>query len=149
MDDAQRELYRDILVEHSQAPQNRGQPPHFDSCLTQRNPDTGDAVTVWVGFNDGACIDSIRWEAQGSSLLTASCSLMSELLARKPRDEALSLIHHFIAMLTTPEAPDPHTTLGDAAALAGIRHLPARVRCASLPWRTAEAALNVSPQNTC
>jgi nitrogen fixation NifU-like protein len=31
------------------------------------------------------------------------------------------------------------------AALAGVREYPSRIRCATLPWRTLEAALLANP----
>ncbi len=140
MDSAHQELYREIFLEHSQAPRNRGEPEAFEARAHHRDPETGDEVTVWLSTSDAA-LSGIRWEAQGSSVLAASCSLMSEHLAGKTPAEALSAIAAFIAMLTGSEECSDWDALGEAAALSGISHLPARVRCASLPWRTAEAAI--------
>ncbi|MEY3481193.1 MAG: hypothetical protein RIQ71_1968, partial [Verrucomicrobiota bacterium] len=44
-------------------------------------------------------------------------------------------------MLLGPEA-EPSSELGDLAALSGVRRFPARIKCAMLPWRTLEAALD-------
>lgn len=140
MDAAQQALYREVFLDHSHAPRNRGRPESGEPTARHRDPETGDEVAVWLALESGR-VGAIRWEAQGSSVLAASCSLMSEHLTGRTPGEALSAIGAFIAMLTGTEEPADWEALGEAAALSGIRHLPARVRCAALPWRTAEVAL--------
>ena len=57
-------------------------------------------------------------------------------------DEARALLHEFLAMVTDENAaPDPEA-LGKLAVFAGVREFPVRVKCASLAWRTLEAALD-------
>jgi nitrogen fixation NifU-like protein len=50
-------------------------------------------------------------------------------------------------MLLGPDAPVP-AALGDLVALSGVRQFPARIKCAMLPWRTLEAALDGSASVT-
>lgn len=140
MDTSQQEIYREILIEHSQSPRNRGEPVHYSATVTHKDPESGDIVTLWL-LIEGDVIQSLHWQAQGSSVLTASCSILCENLERKSPAEAQQFITLFVEMLTQQKDPDNWDTLGDAAALSGIRHLPARVRCAVLPWRTAESLL--------
>jgi len=35
---------------------------------------------------------------------------------------------------------------GDLAALGGVREYPSRIRCATLPWQTLQAALDATPE---
>lgn len=141
MDDALRDLYREILTSHSRVPQGRGRPATWDVEAHHRDPETADEVRVWIQVQQDR-LAAIGWEAQGSGVLQASCSLLCSHLAGRSVDDARAAIHAFTAMLTSADENPDWDALGEAAALSGIRHFPARVRCAALPWRTTEAALN-------
>lgn len=142
MNGALQEYYREIVIDHSQRPRNRGEPRHFAAKSQHQDPDTGDSVTVWLLGSTAQC-DTLYWEASGSSILLASCSLMSESLKEQPVDIALQRVRDFTTMLTSEAPPESWDLLGEAVALSGIRHLPARVQCATLPWRTAKEAIRM------
>ena len=140
------ELYRDIILDHCESPRNRGEPANYSNCLTRKDPETGDEVTLWLLYHR-AHVSEIAWEAKGSNLLLASCSIMSETLTGKSIKEAVAFIGQFMAMLTSESNAFHWDQLGEAASLSGIRHLPARVNCTSMPWRTAEQALRQQMEN--
>lgn len=133
-------IARELLTDHSTHPRNEGVAEQFDHAFTLRESATGDVVRLWVSYQYDA-ITKIFWTAQGSGVLKASCSLMSERLAGTSKTHALEIIEAFTAMLTGAMEKTDWVLLGDAAALAGIRHLPARVKCAVLPWRAMEQLL--------
>ncbi|MGA0112316.1 MAG: SUF system NifU family Fe-S cluster assembly protein, partial [Chthoniobacterales bacterium] len=56
----------------------------------------------------------------------------------RSEDDARALAECVRAMLVA-DGPEVE---GDLAALAGVRKFPARVKCALLPWRALEAALD-------
>lgn len=65
---------------------------------------------------------------------------MTVALDGKSLDEAESTRSEVERILTT----DTEATLdtqGELAALAGVRKFPARIKCATLPWHTYQAAL--------
>jgi len=55
--------------------------------------------------------------------------------------EARELFRHFHGMVTGNEVDPDTERLGKLAAFGGVREFPARVKCASLPWHTLNAAL--------
>jgi nitrogen fixation NifU-like protein len=55
--------------------------------------------------------------------------------------EAKALSAQVREMLVGSEC-EPPRELGDLASLSGVRKFPARIKCALLPWRTLEAALD-------
>ena len=60
----------------------------------------------------------------------------------KTVEEAKRLIGLFFGMIKGEVADDALDDLEDAAALQGISHTPARVKCAVLAWHTLEEALD-------
>src|SRR6267378_3359772 len=45
------------------------------------------------------------------------------------------------ALLTSGDGADPAASLGKLEVLSGVREFPVRVKCATLPWHTLQAAL--------
>lgn len=140
-------IAREILLEHSARPRGEGAPQHFDHSVEHTDASSGDQVRIWVSLQKGA-LGSIHWQAVGSGVLKASCSLMSERLTGLELAQGRQVIEAFVGMLTSSQPQVDWALLGDAAALAGLRHLPARVRCASLPWRAMEALLQCALPRT-
>mgnify|MGYP001472064900 CR=1 FL=1 len=66
---------------------------------------------------------------------------MSEAARGRPVAGARALAVGFEAAL----AAGGTALAGDLAALAGVGRYPARIRCATLPWRTLVAALDAAP----
>lgn len=101
------------------------------------NPLCGDKLRLFVDL-DGERISEATFEGSGCAISVASASLLTEAVAGRSADEALSLAADVRAMLTGR----PHASgLGKLEALAGVREFPSRVKCASLAWHALRAAL--------
>ena len=87
---------------------------------------------------DGERIVAVRFEGQGCAISQASAALMAKAIEGRSLDEASALVGHVKAMV---HGEGVHDDLGELAILEGVRRLPARVKCAALPWTTLEAAL--------
>ncbi|GHC12671.1 Fe-S cluster assembly sulfur transfer protein SufU [Cerasicoccus arenae] len=129
------ELYREILLDHGQHPRGDGLLDPCDLATEGSNADTGDVVRLTVRLAEGQ-IAEMGFTAEGSAVLRASCSLMTEALTGQSTVEAAAKADQFMALLRGESDDDNWDGLGDAVALRGIRQFPARVRCAILPWRT-------------
>ena len=57
-------------------------------------------------------------------------------------EDARRLIGLYFDMIKGRITPEQMNDLEDAAALQGIAHVPARVKCAVLAWHTLEEALD-------
>lgn len=140
MSDELRELYQDVIIEHSKRPRNfhpLGEPTHKAEGY---NPLCGDTVTVYVDV-DGNVLRDVAFQGHGCAISTASASVMTETLKGKTREQAEHLFHTFHE-LVTGHAPDTDPDrLGKLAVFAGVNEFPARVKCATLCWHTARAAL--------
>ena len=76
----------------------------------------------------------------GSLYRIASASLLTETVAGLDREAARSLSRRFREMARSGEVP-AGAGLDGLAALSGVHEFPSRVKCATLPWVTLEAAL--------
>ena len=140
MNEELRELYQDVIIEHSKRPRNFHPMDDAARKADGYNPLCGDTVTVFVDV-DGERVKDVSFQGHGCAISTASASVMTETLKGKTRDEAEQLFHCFHDMVTG-QAPDADPDrLGKLAVFAGVSVFPARVKCATLCWHTARAAL--------
>jgi nitrogen fixation NifU-like protein len=137
-----RELYQEVILDHSRRPRGFGAPGGPSSSASGNNPLCGDHLTVYLQVADGAIRD-VRFEGRGCAISTASASLMTEIVRGKTLEEAEAIFSRFHGVITAaPDAPVDLDALGKLAALAGVREYPVRVKCASLAWHTLRAALH-------
>jgi nitrogen fixation NifU-like protein len=135
-----RELYQEIIIDHNRNPRNHHP---MDDATTQANgfnPLCGDKLTVYAKLDNGLIAD-LSFVGCGCAISQASASLMTDALKGKTVDEAHHLFHRFHHMLTVDGESDI-SVMDKLTVLAGVKAFPARVKCATLPWHTMEAALN-------
>jgi nitrogen fixation NifU-like protein len=136
-----RELYQQVIIDHHRKPRNFRRLPRPTGTAEGFNPLCGDRVAVEVDAGDGVIRD-IGFQGSGCAISRASASLMTQALKGVKVDEAEDTFERFHRMLTDGE-PSPELTdsLGKLAVLAGVREFPSRIKCATLAWHTARAAL--------
>jgi nitrogen fixation protein NifU and related proteins len=140
MDDALRQLYQAIIVEHSREPRRRGPLPGATHEATIDNPLCGDQVTLRLVV-DGPLIRDAAFEGQGCALSLAAASLLASRLAGESIDGARELVDRFASFVRDPPgAPEP-AGLGDLSAFAGVREFRSRQACALLPAQAFARAL--------
>jgi nitrogen fixation NifU-like protein len=137
------DLYREIILDHYRSPRNHD-PLGAPSCSADgSNPLCGDQVTVQVTLGedgDDARIEEIAFVGQGCSISQASASMMTEYVKGRTVREALAGVAAFQRMMTTGQTQDIEG-FDDIDALQGVAKFAARVKCASLAWKTLEQAL--------
>ena len=134
------DLYQEIILDHNKRPRNYREMPDCTCRSEGVNPLCGDEVKVSVRLEDETLAD-VAFQGQGCAISRASASMMTGKTKGRTKDEARGLSAQVRDMLLGPDAPPPGN-LGDLAALSGVRKFPARIKCAMLPWRTLEAALD-------
>jgi nitrogen fixation NifU-like protein len=133
-----RALYEEVILDHNRRPRNfRHLPTGSNRHASGHNPLCGDQLTLDLCIEDGV-IKEVGFDGAGCAISTASASLMTESIKGKTVEEAEALFRGVHDLLTKQGAPG---NIGKLQVLAGVREYPARVKCASLPWRTLEAAL--------
>ncbi|HUG53392.1 MAG TPA: SUF system NifU family Fe-S cluster assembly protein [Vicinamibacteria bacterium] len=138
-----RDLYQEVILDHSRRPRNFRELPGASHRADGHNPLCGDRVTVYVRL-EGNRVGEVAFEGSGCSISTASASMMTESLKGRSRDEVERLFHRFHDLVTAaPDKADQVAApeLGKLAVFSGVCEFPVRVKCASLPWHTLQAAL--------
>jgi len=91
---------------------------------------------------DGDLIKDVGFQGSGCAISKASASMMTVALKGKTKQEAETIFDEFHRMVKgelNPDTTEHH--LGRLTIFQGVREFPARVKCASLSWHTAHAAL--------
>jgi nitrogen fixation NifU-like protein len=135
-----RDLYQEVILDHNRRPRNFGRLEGANCRAEGFNALCGDRLTLYLKLVDGV-IEDARFEGTGCAISTASASLMTETLKGKTGAEAQSLFEGFHALLTVGDSADRAVPLGKLEVLSGVREFPVRVKCATLPWHTLQAAL--------
>ena len=141
--DELRELYQEVILDHSKRPRNKGVLAEASHRAEGYNPLCGDRTTVFLRVEDDV-VREVRFEGAGCSISTASASMMTDALRGKTLAEARTLFERFHELVTADpsRAAEVAPELGKLAVFAGVHEFPMRVKCASLPWHTMKAALD-------
>ena len=137
-----RDLYQDVILEHSKAPRNYREQPAANHKAEGFNPLCGDHFTIFITL-DGDKIQDISFQGSGCAISKASASMMTQTLKGKTKAEAEQLFTHFHELVTghTENGASPATDLGKLEVFSGVSEFPVRVKCATLAWHTLNAAL--------
>ena len=139
--DELRELYQEVIFDHNRNPRNFREMKDADRQIDGFNPLCGDRLTVFIKL-DGDKISDASFQGEGCAISTASASLMTEMVQGLTEVEAHELFEKFHRVAKGEQGDDSIEAIGKLAVLAGVREYPARVKCATLPWHTLEAALH-------
>ena len=134
-------LYRTVIMDNYKNPKNKGLKKTDDFHFVHlNNPSCGDDIIVEVEVKDGV-ITNIRHDEQGCLICCSSASVMSEVLVGKTLDEAKELLGGFFEMLMGEDVSELEDKLDEAMIYQGVSKYPARIKCATLPWKALEGAL--------
>ncbi|WP_288886230.1 Fe-S cluster assembly sulfur transfer protein SufU [uncultured Eubacterium sp.] len=134
-------FYNRILTEHNISPFNKGKLTNPMMVKRGVNPSCGDDLTIELNVDDGGIIKECAYTGDGCAISQASCDIMIDLVVGKSVDEALRLKEIFLRMIKEEINEEEEDELGEAIAFADVAHMPARVKCAVLGWRTLEEIL--------
>src|SRR5205807_531384 len=99
MDDSLRELYQEVILDHSRHPRHFGALESATHKGEGHNPLCGDHVTVYLHVNSGGRIDDVSFEGRGCAISQASASLMTEMLKGRSVSDAEQLMGGFLHLV--------------------------------------------------
>ena len=106
------------------------------------NPSCGDELTLSLRVENGVIVEA-AFTGHGCAISQASADIMAELITDETVEEAKHLSGLFLAMIRGEElSEEDFEDLDEAAQLKDISHMPARVKCAELAWRTLDGMLD-------
>ena len=139
-----RELYQEVILEHSKAPRNFRELKEANRKAEGFNPLCGDHFTVYLDVDEeGGRIREIAFQGSGCAISKASASMMTQSLKGKSKAEAEELFDRFHKLVTgQPSLNGDQGELGKLTVFSGVSEFPVRVKCATLAWHTLRAALD-------
>ena len=133
-------FYNEILTEHNVRPEFKFDLPDATLRLEGVNPNCGDDIWLNLKVEDGVIQDA-SFSGDGCAISQASADIMIGMILGKTKEEALHLSDLFLKMIKGTATEEEIEELEEASALKDIAHMPARVKCAVLGWRTLREAL--------
>lgn len=142
MMDNLRELYQEVILDHSKHPRNFGKlDPHSHEAHGY-NPLCGDTINIFVILTDDGVIRDISFDGKGCAISVASASLLTDIIKGKTLTEANRLFSEFHELVTgKSDELDAGEDTERLMVLAGVKQFPMRVKCATLSWHALQSAL--------
>ena len=142
MDENLRELYQEVILDHSRHPRNFGALAAANHVGEGHNPLCGDRVKIYLAVDSEDRIADVSFEGKGCAISQASASLMTDMIKGRSVAEAENLMDGFIHLVKGEDA----SGIGPADrehldVMAGVSAFPMRVKCATLAWHTMKSAL--------
>ena len=134
-------IYGEILNEHNLRPAHRGKIEDPSITLDGKNPSCGDEITIQLKVNGDGIIEDGGFTGSGCAISQSSVDMMLDLIIGEKKERALELYELFMRMIRGEASEEELEELDEAMVLKDISHMPARVKCAVLGWRTMEAML--------
>lgn len=141
LSDELRDLYQQVILDHSKNPRNRGEIPPPCHHAHGDNPSCGDEIDVWLRFSGNGVIEDLKFTGQGCAISQASASMMTQKVKGKSKEQAAAMREDFRRVVMGDGQPVDEDALGELILLEGVQKFPQRVKCAMLAWRALEQAL--------
>lgn len=135
-----RNFYNEILTEHNMHPDFKHDIEGADIVLDGINPSCGDEIQLKLK-TDGDIITDGAFVGDGCAISQASTDIMLGMIIGQSKETALKYADIFMRMIRGEASDEEIDSLEEASALKDISHMPARVKCAMLGWRTLSEAL--------
>lgn len=132
-----RDVYSQIVMQHAYRSDYHKEMDDATESVPGKNPSCGDEITLHLKLN-GDVIEEASFTGHGCAISQASTSLMCELIEGETIEEAKKQVGDFIGMIKgeNKDMDALEDSIGDTVALQDISHMPQRVKCAELAWRT-------------
>lgn len=134
-------FYNEILTRHNIYPDYKEEIDGANYTMDGVNPTCGDHITLSLRVNDGIIEDG-GFTGDGCAISQASADIMLDMIIGKNVEEAKKLSTLFSKMIKGNITDEELNILDEAGALSDISHMPARVKCAVLGWKTFDLLLN-------
>ena len=146
MDDSLRELYQEVILDHSRHPRHFGPLPSPTHTAEGHNPLCGDRVKIFLQVDPDDRIRDVSFHGRGCAISVASASLMTDMLKGRTVAEAGQLLGGFLSLVKGEDgAALPEADRDRLLVMAGVSAFPMRVKCATLAWHAMNAALHHEP----
>ena len=125
------ELYKETILEASRNPHGRKDSFSEEGADGNRqfihaagfNSSCGDEVEMEVEMEDGV-VKSLSWRGDGCAICTSSLSMLTDLVAGKSKEEAISLFYDFLKLMNSKGEGEAPESLGKLQRYRGFPSFP-------------------------
>ena len=141
-------LYNEQFMDHVTHPDYKYELEDATCAHDGVNPSCGDELRLYLRLGDDGRIEECSYTGHGCAVSMASADMMSDLMCGKTPEEALRLAELFKSMILGDETDTGllEDELDEVALLKDVSHMPSRVKCAELAWRTLKEMLEEKTQ---
>ncbi len=136
-------IYQETILEYSKNKEHCKE-LKGDNVKIERghNPSCGDDLSLLIQEKDGI-IEDAAFVGRGCAISTASTNMLIEIIKGKTVTEAKKKVEIFFKMMSDKEdvSEAEKESLDDAEILEYFAKMPARIKCATLSWHSAEVLL--------
>ena len=134
-------IYNEVLIDHNLHPAHMHELPCATCSNDGLNPTCGDQLTLNLVIDNGIMKDG-SVTGVGCAISHASTDIMLDLVIGRTVEEGKHLVGLFSKMISGSITDEELDELEEAGALQSIAKMPARVKCATLGWKTLEKLLD-------
>ena len=135
------QLYTDLILEYNRDKTNKRKVEAPTVHEHGHNPSCGDDLTLLIKQKDGI-VEDASFLGAGCAVSTASTNMLIDLIKGKTVKEAQHCLEVFFNMMAgKPQSEEELESLGDAQILSYFAEMPARIKCATLSWHSAQVLL--------
>lgn len=127
-------LYKEIILDHSRNPRNRGRLENPDIRVKATNPLCGDELELMVAL-DGENISDVKVQIRGCSISQASASMMTEAIKGQKLEKAEQFGRLFKAMMLDEQNGPLPVEIQDLQVLEVAKRYQSRIKCTLLAWQ--------------
>lgn len=139
-----KDLYQEFILDHGTNPRNKFKLAVYNRNTVGFNRLCGDSVHIFINCNNQN-IDEISFLGEGCAICIAATSVMTEILKGKSEQDLLSIIRFFLNFVKQSNIENSSALnvldSNKLKAFQSIANFPMRIKCATLPWLTAEIAI--------
>jgi len=141
------DIYSDLIMEHSMNSYNKRILNNYSCSLDGKNPNCGDEINVQVLIENNTLKD-IAFTGYGCAISQSSTSIMIDTLRGLSVENVKEIVNIFIKMIKREQiSKEEEKKLQNCIAFKNISNMPARVKCALLPWYTVLEILEKECKN--
>ena len=134
-------VYQQTLLDYSRRTGNKRQLDGATGIERGHNPSCGDDLTLLIKEKDGI-VEDVSFLGIGCAVSTASTNMLIDIIKGKTVEEARHSLEVFFNMMAgKPQSEEVLENLGDAQILGYFAEMPARIKCATLSWHSAQVLL--------
>ena len=128
-------MYNNEILDHNNYPNNYGNLDNATICSEISNASCGDLVHIYLLVEKNTIVDA-KFTGVGCAISKAATDVVLDLLRGKTIEQAKQILNNYRAMILGEEYND--TLLSEAKILKDISKMPARTKCALLPYQIIE-----------